>query len=193
MTSGPIRPALLAVAVLGVLGLAACSTTPAPDPTGPTTPSAPSAAPIATPDASPAPTADAAAPTCETLISTSLVEELRGYGWTAQAEDFLVGATVVEDGLQCTWADFDGPATDNLLLFGWAPVVASEATRLQSELIAQGWIREDGEQGTYITANPDYAVALDEDGYGMTYLFGDGWVTVALTKQGLVLIERPDA
>ena len=89
--------------------------------------------------------------------------------------------------------DLDGPATDNLLVFGWAPIAASEATRLQADLIGQGWLREDGAQGTYITTDPQYAVAVDEDGYGMTYLFGDGWVTLALTKQGLVLIERPDA
>lgn len=29
----------------------------------------------------------------------------------------------------------------------------------------------------------------DGEGYGMTYLFGDGWVKVADTKQGLVLVE----
>ncbi|QPE03621.1 hypothetical protein IT882_09835 [Microbacterium schleiferi] len=193
MRSTTPRATLLAPIVLGALALAACSASPTPAPTATATESAPPAAPIETPDATPSPTAEASAPSCETLISASLVEELTSYGWTARTDDFLVGATVVEGGLQCTWADFDGPATDNLLVFGWAPVAASEATRLQSDLIAQGWLREDGPQGTYITTDPQYAVAVDEDGYGMTYLFGDGWVTVALTKQGLVLIERPDA
>lgn len=185
-------PLLASVPVL-LLALAACSTTPAPASNPTATESAAPAAPIETPDAVPDATTEASTASCDTLISASLVEELTGYGWTSRSDDFLVGATVVEGGLQCSWADFDGPATDNLLIFGWAPIADSEATRLQSELIAQGWLREDGAQGTYITADPEYAVAVDEDGYGMTYLFGDGWVTVALTKQGLVLIERPDA
>lgn len=185
-------PLLASVPVL-LLALAACSTTPAPASNPTATESAAPAAPIETPDAVPDATTEASTASCDTLISASLVEELTGYGWTSRSDDFLVGATVVEGGLQCSWADFDGPATDNLLIFGWAPIADGEATRLQSELIAQGWLREDGAQGTYITADPEYAVAVDEDGYGMTYLFGDGWVTVALTKQGLVLIERPDA
>ena len=192
MTSRALHTTLLAPILLGALALAACSTGPAPSPTPTTTESAPPAAPVETPDASPSATAEASAPSCDTLISASLVDELTSYGWTSRADD-LVGATVVEGGLQCTWADFDGPATDNLLVFGWAPIAASEATRLQADLIGQGWLREDGAQGTYITTDPQYAVAVDEDGYGMTYLFGDGWVTLALTKQGLVLIERPDA
>ena len=193
MTSRALHTTLLAPILLGALALAACSTGPAPSPTPTTTESAPPAAPVETPDASPSAAAEASAPSCDTLISASLVDELTSYGWTSRTDDFLVGATVVEGGLQCTWADFDGPATDNLLVFGWAPIAASEATRLQTELISQGWLREDGAQGTYITTDPQYAVAVDEDGYGMTYLFGDGWVTLALTKQGLVLIERPDA
>lgn len=193
MTSRALHTTLLAPILLGALALAACSTTPASSPTTTATESAPPAAPIETPDASPSASTEASAPTCDTLISSSLVDELTSYGWTSRTDDFLVGATVVEGGLQCTWADFDGPATDNLLLFGWAPIASSEATRLQTELIGQGWLREDGAQGTYITTDPQYAVAVDEDGYGMTYLFGDGWVTVALTKQGLVLIERPNA
>ncbi len=193
MTSRALHTTLLAPILLGALALAACSTGPAPSPTPTTTESAPPAAPVETPDASPSATAEASAPSCDTLISASLVDELTSYGWTSRADDVRVGATVVEGGLQCTWADFDGPATDNLLVFGWAPIAASEATRLQADLIGQGWLREDGAQGTYITTDPQYAVAVDEDGYGMTYLFGDGWVTLALTKQGLVLIERPDA
>ena len=148
MTSRALHTTLLAPILLGALALAACSTGPAPSPTPTTTESAPPAAPVETPDASPSATAEASAPSCDTLISASLVDELTSYGWTSRGDDFLVGATVVEGGLQCTWADFDGPATDNLLVFGWAPIAASEATRLQADLIGQSWLREDGAQGT---------------------------------------------
>ena len=48
---------------------------------------------------------------------------------------------------------------------------------------------QDGHQ--YVTENPDYSIAVDESGFGMTYEFGDGWVTLAYTKQSLVLINRP--
>ena len=43
----------------------------------------------------------------------------------------------------------------------------------------------------YITENPANVLNPDSDGYGMTYQFGDGWITLADTKQGLLLIERP--
>ncbi len=61
----------------------------------------------------------------------------------------------------------------------------------QANLVSQGWVREDGADGVYITESPEMTIAPDEQGYGMTYLFGDGWVIVADTKQGLVLIEWP--
>ena len=32
------------------------------------------------------------------------------------------------DGLQCVWADFEGPAGDHLQMFGWAPIDADAAT-----------------------------------------------------------------
>jgi hypothetical protein len=35
-------------------------------------------------------------------------------------------------------------------------------------------------------------MGTDEDGYGMTYLFGDGWVTLSDTKQGLLLVTWTD-
>ena len=56
---------------------------------------------------------------------------------------------------------------------------------------SQGWVREDSAEGVYITESPETTIAVDEEGYGMTYLFGDGWVKLADTKQGLLLIEWP--
>ena len=37
----------------------------------------------------------------------------------------------------------------------------------------------------------DTAVATDDEGYGLTYLFGDGWVKYADTKQSIALVEWP--
>ena len=41
------------------------------------------------------------------------------------------------------------------------------------------------------SGRPGTAIATDDEGYGMTYLFTPGQVTVADTKQGLLLIEWP--
>ena len=48
-----------------------------------------------------------------------------------------------------------------------------------------------GGEGVYITEAKETTIAVDSEGYGMTYLFGDGWVKLADTKQGLLLIEWP--
>ena len=82
-------------------------------------------------------------------------------------------------------------ASGNLLLFGWAPITAEEADAAVSRLESQGWTREEAAEGYYVTEDATQSPTTDEDGYGMTYEFGDGWVTVADTKQGLLLIQRP--
>ncbi|QKJ19200.1 hypothetical protein [Microbacterium hominis] len=131
------------------------------------------------------------APTCETLISASLVADFEEIGWTVREDPFYIGDLELTDGIQCVWADFEGPAGDHLQMFGWGPISAEEAESAQDQLIAQGWQREDGSSGVYITENSQTTIATDDDGYGMTYLFGDGVVTFADTKQGLVLIDWP--
>lgn len=187
-------PGGLTLAVVTAVLIAGCASPGSPDDSGGASPGETSTgAPITTPDASPAPPAETPEPTCETLVSGSLVDELTGLGWTAKEDAFTAGADPIEDGIQCTWANYDGPSSDNVLVFGWAPVESSEAGRMQSDLMTQGWLREDGPEGIYLTADPDYVVAADENGYGMTYLFGDGWVKLASTKQGLLLIEWPPA
>ena len=42
-----------------------------------------------------------------------------------------------------------------------------------------------------VTESADTAVATDDEGYGLTYLFGDGWVKYADTKQSIALVEWP--
>lgn len=114
-------------------------------------------------------------------------------GWTSREDVFYAGSGPLEGGIQCTWADFDGHASDNLLVYGWAPIDGPTAQALQTELVAQGWVREDADGSVYITESPEIASSVDENGYGTTYQFGEGWVKLARTKQGLLLIEWPPA
>lgn len=139
----------------------------------------------------PGSTADATDLTCESLISSSTVSDLEDAGWTSQSEPFRIGALELADGIQCTWGDFS-IVDDQLMLFGWAPISDEDAATAQKDLIAEGWLSSEAAEGRYVTENPDTAISVDEDGFGMTYLFGDGWVTVADTKQDLLLIERPE-
>ncbi len=175
--------ALLALSLL----IAGCSAPQQQPVTGPT-----SAPPMGPTDHAPEPT-QAPTPTCDTIVSPSLVEKLTGLGWTAKEDVFSAGDTALEGGIQCTWADFDGHASDNLLVYGWAPIDETAARALQSELVSQGWVREDDGGSVYITESPEFASSVDENGYGTTYQFGDGWVKIARTKQGLLLIDWPPA
>ena len=150
---------------------------------------------VSAPEPSAEPTEAVAAqdPTCETIISDDVVADFESVGWTARADPFYLGAREVPEGLQCMWADFAGQAGDHVQIFGWAPITEDDAADSQADLVSQGWVREEGDEGVYVTQNPEMTIAPDENGYGMTYLFGDGWVIVADTKQGLVLIEWPRA
>ncbi|MFK4834496.1 hypothetical protein ACI3KY_02075 [Microbacterium sp. ZW T2_14] len=180
-----------AALVLTTVLLSACSGSPeaAPEETGnATTPTAAAPEPSATPTA----TSEAAAePTCETLVGTSVVANYESVGWTSQAMPLYIGSTEIEDGLQCMWADFDGPAGDHGQMFGWAPLSEDEAADAQDELVSQGWLREEDAAGVYITESAETAITTDDQGYGMTYFFTNGQVLVSDTKQGLLLIEWP--
>ncbi len=180
---------------LGVLltaaALSACATTqaaPAPKPTS--TRSKQPAPVVTTAPSTPEPEAPAAEPTCETIISPGTVEALTGQGWTAKAEEFRIGETVLEGGLMCMWSDYDTPS-DHGQMYAWAPIDESTAVTAQQHLVQEGWVRSVEEDRTYLTEDPAVALATDEDGYGMTYEFGDGWVKFADTKQSLLLIEWP--
>lgn len=173
--------------LLLLVALTACGT-PADPPATPTPDAvAPSPAPSPEPVNSSAPEAPAEL-SCESMISAGTVSVFTDMGWTAQPKEFVVGGVELTDGLLCFWADYT-VASDHGQLYGWAALSAEDAAEAQSGLLAEGWKREDGTDGVYFTEDPRYAMGLDEDGYGMTYLFGDGWVRFADTRQGLILIE----
>ncbi|MFE6733909.1 hypothetical protein [Microbacterium sp. NPDC057650] len=180
------------LAATGILALALAITACAPSPEPAPTKSAaekPVETPVATAAAEepePAPT-KGADPTCETIISEGTVKGLEDQGWTAESADFTIGELVLDGGILCSWADYS-TASDHGQQYGWAPIDAQTASKAQSTLISEGWQRVDGEDGV-ITEDPKYAFATDDDGYGLTYQFGDGWVKYADTKQGLVLID----
>ncbi len=157
-------------------------------------PTADSATPTPTVSApragSPSPDPTAAEITCESMISVGTVNALADAGWTAQTKEFVVGGVELTDGLLCFWADYT-VGSDHGQLYGWAALDDAEAAAAQAGLLEEGWKREDGPDGIYFTEDPRYAMGTDEDGYGMTYLFGDGWVRLADTRQGLILIEWP--
>lgn len=188
------RPPLLTFSAVGLslALLAGCASTPAPTPTATVGTDAPSADPSGAPEPTAAPTETSAALTCDTLIDADTVDQLQSQGWTAKETPFAAGGVTLDDGLQCTWADYDVPS-GNLMLFGWAPLTADQAADMQSGLETEGWLREDTGGSVYITEDPAQAPTIDEQGYGMTYEFGDGWVIVADVKQNLLLIQRPGA
>lgn len=188
------RRPLAAAAALALAGLLVTACSAAPEPAAPDetpnaqTPSAPAPQAGGTPEPEPSSTED---PTCDTLIGADVVADFGSVGWTSRAEPFYIGSLEVADGLQCMWADFGGSAGDHAQMFGWARISPSDAADAQTALVDQGWIREDAPEGVYITESPETTITADAEGYGMTYLFGDGWVKLADTKQGLLLIEWP--
>ena len=179
----------LSAAAGGLLALGAMAACAAPS-------ESPAASPAATgapgtdgdPAGSPSPTAPAEEISCETMISPGTVEALSAAGWTAQPKEFVIGGLVLTDGMLCFWADYT-VGSDHGQLYGWSPITADQADEAQEILATSGWRREDDPQGVYVTEDPEYSMGTDDDGYGMTYLFGDGWVKVSDTRQGLVLID----
>ncbi|GAA1848705.1 hypothetical protein ACFQZV_08035 [Microbacterium koreense] len=182
--------AALSIAAIAALATACAGADPEPTATATAAPTVTEAAPepVVTETVEP----ETPDPTCETIIPASTVEGFESIGWTVLADRFYLGELELADGIICTWADFEGPASDNLQRFGWAPITDEAAADAQTALVAAGWIREDGAAGVYITEDPETTISADEEGYGMTYLFADGAVTFADTKQGLLLIEWPN-
>lgn len=129
-------------------------------------------------------------PKCDTIIPAQIVEDFESVGWKAQATPFRIGADEVDGGIQCIWGDFT-VATDHVQIFGWAPISSDDADAAQAELAASGWRVEQTPDGTIVTESAATTMTTDDAGYGLTYLFGDGWVKYADTKQGLLLIVWP--
>lgn len=187
----PRSRAYATLAVVAALFVTTSCAAPDPAPAGPSSlPSSnaesPTPTPTATADAEPA-----GEPTCDTIIPENTVAEFERVSISFEQEEMRIGGTPVEGGIQCMWANFDGPATDHVLIFGWAPMAAKDATIAEDALEAEGWVREEGDEGVYLTENPDIIISKDDEGYGMTYLFGEGWVKLADTKQGLLLVDWP--
>ncbi len=180
----PLAFSALAAALL----LSSCA---APSPTPPP-PSSASASPEPTPVATTAPVDETPAadadPTCETIITSGTVDALTSQGWSSKREELRIGETLVEDGLLCMWADFS-TASDHGQMYGWGALDERASATAQSNLKRDGWLRSTEGDLVYFTEDPAYAIATDEDGFGMTYEFGDGWVKFADTKQGLLLID----
>jgi len=183
--------AALGALVVGV-ALVACTAAPAPAPTASPSPSASPTDTIPSPEPTETEAVEepVVAPTCDTLIAPSTIEIFDSHGWTFKEREFRVSGEVIEGGLECVWGDYT-VASDHVQVFGWAPLGASESSSMQQLLLSNGWTRADEGDRTYITEDPAHSIGVDEAGFGMTYEFGDGWVTLADTKQGLVLIKRP--
>lgn len=126
--------------------------------------------------------------TCENMLSDDTVAEFAETGWTVREDPFVILDLELPDGIACTWGDFSSPTNDDLILFGWSPITAEEAATVSDSLVAEGWIREEEGGAVVVTEDPELALRVDEQGYGMTYRFGDGWVSVSDTKQSLDLI-----
>lgn len=181
-------------ALLTVLSLTACGGAGAPAATAPSSAPRTSAAPpkvevtTAPPPEKETTPQPGPAPTCDTIITEGTVEGLTSQGWTFKEREFQIGDVVVPDGLECLWADYSTPS-DHGQMYGWGEISAQASRTAQAGLADDGWLRSSEDGHTYLTEDPAYAIAKDDDGYGMTYEFGDGWVKFADTKQGLLLID----
>ncbi|WP_100810510.1 MULTISPECIES: hypothetical protein [unclassified Microbacterium] len=183
------RTVIGAAALVAALALTSCAATPDAEATTPP----PSTAPSATPTPTPTEITPVVRPgdlTCETLIAPDVVAAFVEAGWEAQEDVFRIGSREFPDGLWCIWGAA-GAVTASVQIYGWAGIDPADAEKAQTELTDGGWVAEETPDGVYVTENPDTTVATDDDGYGMTFLFGDGWVAVADTKEGLLVIERP--
>ena len=185
----PRRTAVALVAlVTSAAALTACSVPAEPGTAASIAPSDLPSSP--TPTITPVEEAPVGDPTCETIIPDSTAADFASLGWSVQVEPFRIGSMEITDGIQCKWGD-QSIATDRVQVFGWAPIDETEASSAQRELVASGWSSEEKDDGVYVTENPDWAIFTDDDGYGITYLFGDGWVKLADTRQSLILVEWP--
>ena len=175
---------ILATAVSAVALSTACSpTSPGAGPSVGSTSGAPGAAPSALP------TIDPDDVTCDNMLSADTVDTFTATGWTVREDPFVILDLELPQGTSCTWGDFSSPTSDDLVLFGWSPISDADASATQAALEAEGWQREDDSRGVLITEDPAAALRVDDEGYGITYLFRNGWVEVSDTKQGLDLID----
>ncbi|MCJ1706761.1 hypothetical protein [Microbacterium sp. VKM Ac-2923] len=174
--------------ILAVIVLTACtSTTPESAPSVAASASGPA---VDAPPTTATPASETPDPTCENIIPQATADDFKSLGWVSQQEPFRLGGTALDEGIQCKWGD-QRIASDRVQIFGWAPIDAATAATAQKELVASGWKVEVDDNGTYVTENPEWLGGRGVDGYGLTYLFGDGWVKLADTRQSLILVDAP--
>jgi hypothetical protein len=145
---------------------------------------------IAAPETTATPASETPDPTCENIIPQATADDFTSIGWGTQQEPFRIGAIALDDGIQCKWGD-QKIASDRVQIFGWAPIDEATAATAEKELVASGWKVEVGDDGTYVTENPEWLGGRGVDGYGLTYFFGDGFVKLADTRQSLILVDTP--
>lgn len=181
-------PAAALFGLLLAVVLTACSGAPPAEPKPTRAAAETTPEPTGQPVETEAPDAADGEPACDTIITEGTVEALTATGWTAKRQDFVIGDIALPDGMLCFWADYT-VATDHGQLYGWAEISSDDAAAAQASLLESGWLRENGPEGSYFTEDPQFSLGTDDEGYGMTYLFGDGWVKLSDTKQGLILID----
>lgn len=162
------------------------------EPAGPT-PSVSATAPTSEPGPTPSPTVttDPGDVTCESLLPDAVLAAFAATEWLPEEELFRVGSIEIEEGTWCKWGDHSASGAAQVQIYGWAPLAEADALQAQRELVDQGWVREEIAAGVIVTEDPSTAVWTDDQGYGTTYLFGDGWVKVSDTRQGLLVIHTP--
>lgn len=174
--TGARRAATVVLAVAAALVLTACTgapPAPEPQPTG--------ATPTPTADATP----DPASISCESILPEDLVAQFKDYGLVAIEEPFSFGdpeTTSLPEGVLCTWGSPDVATDHGVQLFGWAPLDEAGHEKWATFLADQGWKRTEGE-GLEYYSDPF------EGTEGVTYAFGDGYVILADSKQGVTLVS----
>lgn len=162
---------VVAAAALVALSLAGCSS-PDSDAAEPSTP--PPSVPTETVEPSTSPKAPAPL-TCDTLVTKATLDEFESVG-LIPAEDYeseLRSAESIEasffefGGLSCRWFL---PNSDWWVTFGYSPITAEQATAVQAELLAAGFISSPaGTDLVFSLGTPDEPRTHNE-----TYLFEDG-------------------
>ena len=169
------RAAALLLAAVATIGLAACAPQAAPGPAATT--------PVGDATGEVDPNAE---PTCATIIPETLVADFEEYGLEAISEPFAFddpATTSVEGGITCKWGNPDVPTDHGVQIYGWAPLDDAAREKWTAFLTEQGWTPSE-ENGMQYFGDP-FAEG------GMTYAFGDGYVILADTRDGLALVAFP--
>lgn len=126
--------------------------------------------------------------TCENILAADVVTELEEAGWKARENPFSIDGVELP-GVDCMWVD-ESEDSGGMMFFAWSTITEEQSQGAQDFLEKSGWRAEGAGTVAYLTEDPDGAMTVDEDGFGMTYAFGPGWVALAETKQDLLLIDR---